>query len=387
MQYIIKVNEKFDRSNPIFSKVGNPQTFTDTLIVSSDATLAEVRSQEGVESAIMDHPLSVEEALPPSSHWELKTLGGQGSGKGVNVYVPDSGYNVNHVEFKDKDISTLWSFDGVPSKADEPSADHGSACCALVLRTAPEATVYSIRVNFMTSGVLKALDIITQHHIQSDRNSVVSFSMSTPNDIFGEIIGRMINQGIVFIASAGNYSGDYPRFPAASPNVVSVGAIDQWHNIAYFSNGKSGGNMFFAPGKGLLVPYLASDTEYRQFDGTSGSTPLVAGIFANYLSGRAKISTNQDVINIQSEVKSNMVGTKVYPGQATIPRSTPPVKTPAPIIEPPKTEPIIEPPTSQPEPAITTPVQQQKKKDYTPYIIGGLTIIVILGVVIYNSMI
>ncbi len=64
------------------------------------------------------------------------------------------------------------------------------------------------------------------------------------------------NKGVVVVAAAGNESATASSFPAAYPNVISVGATDANDKPAYFTN--SGAPITVtAPGKGIFTTYCA----------------------------------------------------------------------------------------------------------------------------------
>lgn len=95
--------------------------------------------------------------------------------------------------------------------------------------------------------------------------------------MFHEIIQKLTDKGIIIIAAAGNQGETVSFFPAAYEEVISVGAYDQQHKKATFSNYGSRVDIM-APGVDLIAPGLNHD--YLFTEGTSEAAPIVAGTFA-----------------------------------------------------------------------------------------------------------
>jgi serine protease len=114
--------------------------------------------------------------------------------------------------------------------------------------------------------------------------------------------------GLVIVAAAGNEATDLPIYPAAYPEVISVGAVTPGAEKAFYSNfisGFGGKVDISAPGGsgiGVIDPYnlpsplkidlnfdnyvddvlstIGNNTDYEYFAGTSMATPHVAGAAA-----------------------------------------------------------------------------------------------------------
>lgn len=100
-------------------------------------------------------------------------------------------------------------------------------------------------------------------------------------------------QGILFVAAAGNNSTDNdkkPHYPSnfELPNVISVAALDRADSLAAFSNYGSNSVHIAAPGKDILSTWL--NDAYREASGTSMATPQVAGVAALIVASNGKIN-------------------------------------------------------------------------------------------------
>jgi len=112
--------------------------------------------------------------------------------------------------------------------------------------------------------------------------------------------------GIVLVAAAGNDWGSPVSFPAAYPFVISVGATDFADNCTWFSNYGIGLDIS-APGEYMYStkPITAYDGQgnwngttppqhgYTSWDGTSFSSPTVAGVAALLLGKNSNLSPDK----------------------------------------------------------------------------------------------
>ena len=99
--------------------------------------------------------------------------------------------------------------------------------------------------------------------------------------------------GILFVAAAGNSSTDNdrrPHFPSNYdlPNVISVAALDNGDLLASFSNYGSKSVHVAAPGKAIVSTWLKGS--YREASGTSMATPHVAGLAALIIANEPDIT-------------------------------------------------------------------------------------------------
>lgn len=103
-------------------------------------------------------------------------------------------------------------------------------------------------------------------------------------------------QGILFVAAAGNDGGDNdkrPHYPSNYnlPNVISVAALDRADNLASFSNYGAKTVHIAAPGKDIISTWLKDG--FREASGTSMATPQVSGVAALILASEPNITVEK----------------------------------------------------------------------------------------------
>ena len=242
------------------------------------------------------------------------------TGKGVNVYVVDSG--VLHISgrFGDRVID---SYTTARDNAGNPLwgdiVGHGTRVATLAAGAtygvAKKATLRNVKATstqcnpggsldievplyapvaecLRLSTLLDAIDWVTANHAKP---AVVTASWGSSGASQGldTAIQALVGSGVTVVAAAGNSSTDACGYmPANMPAVVTVGASNQNDQRASFSNYGSCVDLF-APGQD--VGPFADDEN----DGTSLAVPHVAGVAAIYLQNHSGASP--------SEVKSHLI--------------------------------------------------------------------------------
>jgi subtilisin family serine protease len=120
-----------------------------------------------------------------------------------------------------------------------------------------------------------------------------SWGSTQKSRALSDAIKRAGDEGILFVAAAGNNGEDSdkrPHYPAGYklPNLIAVAALDRNDKLAGFSNYGAKSVHIAAPGKEILSTWLGGD--FYVASGTSMATPEVSGIAALVLSVNPKMT-------------------------------------------------------------------------------------------------
>jgi subtilisin family serine protease len=125
-----------------------------------------------------------------------------------------------------------------------------------------------------TASVLKALDLMKAFEVH-----VINMSLSGPRDEMVEsAISKLIEEGIVFVAAAGNGGPTAPpAFPAAYPPVIAVTAVNKYLNSYPYANR---GKYIDVAAPGVRIWTAVSKEKHDYVSGTSFAAPYVTAIVA-----------------------------------------------------------------------------------------------------------
>jgi hypothetical protein len=219
-------------------------------------------------------------------------------GQGINIYVVDSGIDINHTEFANQDINLIYSFTGEFTD----NNGHGTGLsslivgntCGLTNATLNVVKIFDKNIPTKQSDLLSALNAILEDAlVSSNRASIVNLSWSIPKNSFIESkIQCLIDAGIFVVAAAGNSGMPISDVtPASMPGVFTIGSYGQDFIPSDFSsytnsaisctpNVTNFGSLdSWAPGENIYLA-IPGNNSYSLASGTSLSCAIYSGSLA-----------------------------------------------------------------------------------------------------------
>ncbi|PWW73008.1 subtilisin-like protein [Tuber magnatum] len=223
--------------------------------------------------------------------------GADSLGKGVDIYIVDTGVNTDHIDF-DGRATFGFTFDG--QETDDQG--HGTHCAGTAASStfglAKAANIIAVKVlsggSGSSSDILKGIDwVITNHEKRQGsadfRGSVASMSLgsATRSATLDEAVKQASAAGIHFSVAAGNENqnacNSSPAFASLGTDILSVGAVNVRDQRSSFSNFGQCVSVY-APGEQITSTWVGpSNDVINTISGTSMACPHVTGLIAYYL--------------------------------------------------------------------------------------------------------
>jgi subtilisin family serine protease len=312
--------------------------------------------------------------------WVLGTISGKHgknkyyyprTGRGVDIYVLDSGIMDDHEDLKGK-VTTLFSVDGRPYNTERKGYRHGTMCASIAAGhtygVAEGAHVFNLAYNWKSTEAIKALDVALKHHLEkpTENNSILNMSFSTTSNMMHSAIRELHNNGFICVAAAGNDNRDMIAKPAVWSECISVGCITEDLKPAHYTNYHESIDIM-APGHhgvAATIGWPGQSDHLKDLtgktSGTSAAAPLVAGIIAIMLEGSERIRDGKQLPRVKEWLDKYSCNVVIVDGQDGQYKDTPRkmvslVKLPNEVFYH----------TKQPEPPIDNNPPIDKKKEST----------------------
>jgi cerevisin len=211
-------------------------------------------------------------------------------GSGVDIYIVDTGINVNHTDFGGR-AKFGWTGSGLGQYDDH---GHGSHVAGIAAGTrygvAKQANLISVKVldsagSGTLANVVGGFNYVKTAAASTGRPSIASASLGgSASTSIDDAVAALVASGVHTVVAAGNSNVNAANTsPARVTTAITVGAHDINDAKASFSNYGTVVDIW-APGVSITSAGYVSNTATIVYSGTSQATPHVSGIAAAYIS-------------------------------------------------------------------------------------------------------
>ena len=218
------------------------------------------------------------------------------TGKGVDVYVLDSGVNYNH--FGDNAVypgcDIVDQVNGGSPMLGADCSGHGTHIASIINNDfygiAPDATILSVRVlpcngkPGSISMLILGLQCVLDQSKARNRSSVVNMSLQGKKSVqLKNVVHKLLEAGIIVVGAAGNNpsrpADSCTKAPAAIPGIITVSASTK-DNKAYKGSNAGLCVDLYAPGVDIQGFGLCDTCSIKVGTGSSQATAFVSGAVA-----------------------------------------------------------------------------------------------------------
>ncbi|XP_022092861.1 uncharacterized protein LOC110980471 [Acanthaster planci] len=290
--------------------------------------LEEIRSIDGIEY-IEQNKIATLAATQSNPPWGLDRIDSRSGrdyyytynpsvqGKGVNVYIVDTGVQTDHTAFGGR-ASVIYG--------KEDDHGHGTHCAGTAAGNyfglAREANIFSVKVCSPLcplGTIIDGFNAVLSH--DGGKGGVVSVSIGGFSNApsITTAVNNLWNNGYLVSYAAGNDNDDTCNVhPQNGNNLIVTAASDDIDERAYFSNWGSCVDIF-APGVGILSAGYSKTINYDVAikTGTSMACPHVTGAAALYFGKQGSSATPSSVKNaiLNDATKDVITDTKGTPNR------------------------------------------------------------------------
>ncbi|MCF3131495.1 S8 family peptidase [Streptomyces olivochromogenes] len=236
------------------------------------------------------------------------------TGKGVHVYVIDTGMDISHKEFGGR-AHLGADFVGPKDSRDcfsEDGLGHGTFVAGIIggakYGVAPKAELVRVQGILCESegggseaaaeaAVVKSVKWVTAH---AQKPAVVNMSLNFGHRsaAVDSAVKKMVDAGIPTVVAAGNFHDDACKHsPAGVPGTIVVAASTSTDRV-WSDSGSYGSDYgrcvdLYAPGQKVTAALAGGGTTTEDGGATSWAAPHATGVIALYLSAHPHATANQ----------------------------------------------------------------------------------------------
>ena len=285
--------------------------------------LRAVRAHEQVDYVEVDQPVVAKgEQADAPDHLDriderLRPLDGTyrwtASGRGVTVYVVDSGIRRTHREFRGRvGRGHTVVHDG---QGTSDCNGHGTHVSGVVAGTtfgvAKGATIEPVRVfecwgHTLVSKVVAGLDWIVRDH-RAGRPAVANLSLGgTASRALDDAARRLLRDRVTVVAAGVGNGGCYTS-PGRVPDVLAVSSV--FTGVDFTFSWVSEGRCLdlFAPGSEIVSAWITGDRATEGGSGGSRAIAMTSGVAATYLQRHPRAAPARVVRAIKQAATQNVV--------------------------------------------------------------------------------
>ncbi|MFY4775143.1 S8 family peptidase [Metabacillus sp. RGM 3146] len=258
------------------------------LVSSDNKGIKELKKVPYVKKAEADQPVKAmgySQMIP----WGIKNTGAvklRGKGCACSIAIIDTGIS-DHVDLKGRvkaKVTYLYGKEIKGEALDNSKVQHGTHVAGIIAANNngigvagmdPQANLLIIKamgdddkgyLSDVSKGIAWAIE---------KKAKVINMSLGIEGNsaILENIFKKAYDKGILMVVASGNDGGNV-SYPASSPYVISVGAVDQSNHATPWSNADKRLTIF-APGDSILSTVFKKD--YYYMSGTSMAAPHVTG--------------------------------------------------------------------------------------------------------------
>jgi subtilisin family serine protease len=230
--------------------------------------------------------ISQQKAVNPDGRYTFPDA----AGKGVTVYVVDTGVYVDNVDFEGR-ATFGWKYEASWSSTD--ANGHGTHVASTVAGkfygVAREAKIVGVKVlgdngSGTNTGVIAGIDWAVSSILSLGQTGVINMSLGGGlSTALNAAVNAAVADNVVVVVAAGNENANAcGGSPSSAADAITVGATEQditkdWRSV--FSNYGTCVNIF-APGTSITAAWIGGTTAINTISGTSMASPHVAGVAA-----------------------------------------------------------------------------------------------------------